>query len=315
MPRRVLAQESKTLRRIGFLAARSRSTPASPDVHYDAFVTGMRSLGYIEGKNLVIEWRFADGKYDRLPTLAQELVKARVEVIVTHGTATLRAAQRASTTIPIVCAVIGGNPIADGFVKSLARPQTNITGLANNSTEIPQKYIQLLKTLLPNETRVAVLVHPANPTTREILEGVKTKGQQNGITASGFEATTAQQLDANFARMSAEHIGAAIVANDSFFLGESLRIANAALKNHVAVISPYWEHAASGALASYGPNLVDYYRRASVYVDKILKGAKPNDLPIEMPTEYELVINRKTAKALGLTLSNEVLIRADRVID
>jgi putative ABC transport system substrate-binding protein len=309
------ADEARGVRRVGFLGARSRSTQYKRDIYYEAFVDGMRALGYTEGKNLVIEWRFADGKYDRLPALAEELVRSNVEVIVTHGTPALRAAKRATQTIPIVSVVIGGDPVADGFVKSLARSDNNITGLANISTELPQKYIELLRAILPGVKHIGVVLNPSNATNLEILQSIEVAARQSGIAASRFDVRTPAEIPASLASMAQQRIGAAVLANDAMLLGQGRLIADAALKQHLPLLSPYREHAKAGALVSFGPNLLEYYRRAATYVDKILRGSKPSDLPIEMPTTVEFVLNRRTAQALGLTLSPQVLLRADEVVD
>ena len=308
------AQPAPGVRRIGFLAARSRSTPSNPDVFYDAFVQGMRDLGYVERKNLVIEWRFADGKYEPLAGLAAELVRMRVEIIVTHGNATIQAAQRATSTIPIVTAA-SNDLVGSGFVASLARPGGNITGLSNISAELSPKHLELLKSMMPKLSRVAILLNPGNSANPAILKSVETGAPQVGIKTLLVNARTVEDLDRGFTTMTREGAQAVIVAADAFFLGQGRQIADLTLKSRMPAITNWQQHTAAGVLMSYGQNPADYYRRAAIYVDKILRGAKPGELPIEQPTEFHLAINRKTAKALGLTIPQELLLRANEVIE
>ena len=308
-----LAQQPK-VRRIGFLAVHSRSTQAKPDVYYDAFVQGMRELGYVEGKNLVIEWRFADGKYERLPDLADVLVQMKLEVIVTHSTPAIQALQRATSTIPIVTAAVG-DPVGSGFAASLARPGGNITGLSVIALEVSPKRLELLKTMMPTLSRVAFLMNPGTSIHPTILKSIQAAAQQIGIMILPVNARSPEEIERGFAVMTRERAGAVIIAPDGFFLGQGRQFAALTVKNRIPSMSPYREHVMAGGLMSYGQNLTDFFRGAATYVDKILKGAKPSDLPIEQPTKIELFINRKTAKALGLTIPNEILLRADKVIE
>lgn len=309
-----LAASQVKAHRIGFLAPLSRSTPAQPDAFYDAFVQGMRELGYVEGKNLVIEWRFADGKFDRLPVLAAELVRANVAVLVTHSTPAIRALQRESGAIPIVFAV-AVDPVASGFAQSLARPGGNITGLAVMDIDPTPKRLELLKTINPALARAAVLVNPDTSVHRAIVKSARAAGQQMGIDVRPLEARSAAEIERGFAALRREGVAGLLVADDAFFRGQRRQIAELALKHRVPAMAPWREYAAAGGLISYGQNVADSFRRAATYVDRILKGARPGELPIEQPTRIHLAINRSTARTLGLDLPQELLLRADELID
>ncbi len=309
-----LAQQQGKVRRIGFLAARSRSTASNPDIHYDAFLQGMRELGYVEGKNLIIEWRFVEGKYERIPGLAAELVKMSVEVIVTHGTTTTQALQRATSAIPIVSAGMG-DPVGSGIAASLARPGGNITGMSTMVTDLGAKQFELLKAMVLALSRVAVLGNPGNPFTAEAIKNIQTAAQQAGIAILRVDARTPEDIERGFATMTRERAQAVIIVSDSVFVGRRTQIAKLAMMSRIPLMSSSPEEASAGSLMSYGVDLVDGYRRTATYVDKILKGAKPGELPIEQPMRLHLVINRKTAQALGLTIPQELLLRADEVIE
>ena len=313
-PLSLVAQPQPKVRRIGFLATRSRSTVSNPDVYYDAFVQGMRDLGYVEGKNLVIEWRFADGKYERLAGLAAELVQMKPEVIVTHGTPGPQAMRQATSTIPIVTAS-AGDPVASGFAVSLTRPGGNITGLSLIAIDLSPKHFELLTIMVPRLSRVAVLANPGNSSHPAILKSLQTAAQQVGIKVLPMDARTPEEIERGFAMMKRERAEAVIVAADGFFVGQRRRIAELAAKNRTPSMYAFREHVGAGGLMSYGQNLTEHYRSAATYVDKILKGAKPGDLPFEQPTRIHLAINRKTAKALGLKIPQELLLRADEVIE
>ncbi|MBI3374677.1 MAG: ABC transporter substrate-binding protein [Betaproteobacteria bacterium] len=313
-PLRTFAQQSGKVRRIGFLAARSRSTQSSPDVYYDAFEQAMRELGYVEGKNLVIEWRFADGKYERLPNLAAELVQLKVEVIATHSTPATQALKRATSTIPIVVASMG-DPVASGFAASLAHPGGNITGLSNIPTDLGPKQTELLKRMMPALSRTAVLMNPGTSFHPGNLKSVQAAAQRLGVKVLPTNARTPEEIERGFAAMRLERAEAVIVLGDAFFSGQRRQIAELAARNRLPSMSTFREDVVAGGLMSYGPNTADTWRRAANYVDRILKGAKPGELPIEQPTKIHLAINRKTAKALGITISKELLFRADEVIE
>ena len=313
-PLAAYTQQQSRMRRIGFLAVGSRSKPSNPEVNYDAFVQGMRELGYIEGKNLVIEWRFADGKYERLPGLAAELVRMKVEVIVTHSTPATQALQRATTSIPIVTAVVV-DPVASRFAASLARPGGNITGLSNIAIDLSGKQIELLKVMFPSLTRVAVLVNPDTSFHPTFVKTVQAAAQHARIGTMSVNASDPEGIERAFAAMAGERRQSMIVAADGFFLGQGRHIAELSVKYRVPSISPWRQHVIAGNLMSYGQDIPDYFRRAATYVDKILKGAKPGELPFEQPTRIHLAINRRTAKALGITIPKELLVRADEVIE
>jgi putative ABC transport system substrate-binding protein len=307
------AQQQAKVWRIGYLAMRFQSTPSNPDVYYDAFTQGMRELGYVEGRNLVIEWRFADGKDERLPGLAADLVQMKLDVIVTHATPATHALRRATTTIPIV--MHGIDPIRSGFAASLARPGGNITGQSYIPVAVSSKQVELLKSMLPGLSRVAILANPSNPTHPSILKDARSATEQTGIKSLVADARTAEEVERAFGMITREHAQAVLVVADSFFIGHRRQIAELAMKHRVASMFSYREGAEAGGLMSYGQDLVHFYRRAATYVDKILRGARPAELPIEQPTRFHLAINRKTAKALGLTVPDELLLRADEVIE
>jgi|HubBroStandDraft_6_1064221.scaffolds.fasta_scaffold395788_1 putative ABC transport system substrate-binding protein len=310
LPSVVLAQRPG-IRRIGFLGIRSRSTASNPDPYYDAFVQGMREFGYVEGKNLAIEWRFGEGVYERLPALAVELVRANVEVIVTHGAPGTLAAKKATTTIPIVTASLG-NPVARGFATSLSRPGGNITGLSTTVDDVTEKQVQLLKTMVPASSRVAMLRHPGSTA---VLNVAQAAAEKLGMTILPVNATTAEQIELGFATMKQEGAEAVIVNSEAFYTGQRAQIARLALANRLPSMLPYREYVEAGGLMSYSPDIAELFRSAARFVDKILNGASPGDLPFEQPTRYYLVINLKTANAIGVTVPAQLLDVADDVIE
>jgi putative tryptophan/tyrosine transport system substrate-binding protein len=314
LPRSVTAAtQQMRLRRIGFLAVRSRPTAANPD-HYDAFVRGMRELGYIEGQNLAIEWRFADANLERLPVLAADLVRANVEVLVTHSTQGTLAAQRATSTIPIVTAS-ATDPVGSGFAASLARPGGKITGLAVITGDVNPKHLELLTTIVPNLSRVAVLVDPDNPSHGATLKSLRMAAEKAKLTAFPVEARgRPEDLERAFATAKAERAEGMVVQSGPFFIAERRRITDLASKHRLPSIFPYGDYVEAGGLISYGQNLEVFYRRAASYVDKILKGANPADLPFEQPTKFDLLVNLRTAKALGIAIPPAILLQADKVI-
>jgi putative ABC transport system substrate-binding protein len=303
-----LAQQPRVWR-IGFLASDSSSTRV-----YDGFQQGMRELGYIQGRNCSIEWRFADGRYERLPSLAAELVRRNVDVIVAGTALSVQATHQATATIPIIMVAVP-DPIGEGFATSLSRPGGNITGLTNIVTEISVKHLELLRIAVPKLARVAVLINPHNPSDSLILEQIQGAAFSMGVKVFPVEASTAKQIEAGFAAMIQERTQALIVAADSYFDVQRGQIAKLAVDNRLPAISSNREMTEAGGLMSYGQDLGEHYRRAATYVDKILKGAKPGDLPIEQPTVLGLVVNKKTAGALGLAIPQELVLRADRVIE
>jgi putative ABC transport system substrate-binding protein len=307
------AQQPGKIWRVGFLAQRVRPASLDSDM-YGAFPLGMREFGYVEGKNLVIEWRFADGKIEGLPGLAAELARAKVDVIVAGATPSVQAAHRATTTIPIVFVAVP-DPVGEGFVRSLSRPGGNITGLSTIVTEVSIKHLDLLRAMLPKLSRVAVLINPLNPSDALILEQIQGAAYTTHVKVTAVEASSASQIEAGFGAMARARAGALIVAADELFYGQRAEIAKLAIKNRLPTICSNRDLAEAGGLMSYGQDLAQHYRRAASYVDKILKGTKPGELPVEQPTLLELVINRQAAKALGIKIPNSILLRADKVIE
>jgi putative ABC transport system substrate-binding protein len=312
VPRGSLAQPQPKGGRIGFLYFGSRQSSLDTG-RYNAFVQGMRELRYVEGRNFSIEACFADGKNERLPALAAELVRLKVDVIVAAGTPVIRALQHATTTIPVVSTVTS-DPVGDGFAASMARPGGNITGLSIGAADLGPKQLELLKAAVPKLSRVAVLVQPENSALPPRLKRIMSAAQKVGIQVVLAEAGTVQEIEREFSMMMKERANAVIILTDSFFLQESRSIAAQALKHRLPSISANHEYAGAGGLMSYGANLVDNFRHAATYVDKILKGTKPGELPFEQPTRYSLIINRKTAMALGLTIPQALLGQADEVV-
>ena len=309
-----LAQQSAKVWRVGFLGVRPVPPSANPDPLYMGFLQGLRELGYAEGKNLAMVWRSSEGNYERLPSLAAELVRLKVDVIVAPSSPVLRAAQQATATIPIVFIGVG-DPVALGFVASLSKPGNNSTGVSNLAGDVSIKSLEFLRALVPKLSRVAVLLNPSSLIGPLVLKQVQAAAKPAGISVSAFEAASESQIDAAFAAMARVRPGALIVTPDPYYTGQARQIAELAAKIRLPAIYSLNAHAEAGGLMSYGENLAVNFRRAAPYVDKILKGAKPADLPVEQPTQIELVINRKAARALGLTIPQELLLRADKVIE
>jgi putative ABC transport system substrate-binding protein len=306
-PPGAFGQQQGKIWRVGFLAVRQE-----PDLQA-AFARGMSDLGYAEGKSLLIESRSAEGKVERLAGLADDLVRLKVDVIVTAGTVTTRAAQKATDTIPIVMGS-SADPISNGLVKSLAHPGGNITGLSSLRTDTSPKLLEMLRSAVPSLSRVAILVNPANGSHPLVVTSVRSAAQGTSLTIVPVEARTAPEIERAFFAASQEKSGAIIVMRDGVFLEQRHHIAELAAKNRLSTISDNRDYVDAGALMSYGPNLADQFRVAAGYVDKILKGAKPGDLPVQQPTKLELVINLKTAKMLGVAIPQSLLLRADEVI-
>jgi putative ABC transport system substrate-binding protein len=299
--------------RVGFLALPSRPNPLEAS-RFGAFASGMRELGYIEGENLKIEWRFADGDIGRLAELAKELVGLKVDIIVAGATPVIRAAQKATTAIAIVMAA-NNDPVGSGFVESLVRPGGNITGLANLSTDLSPKLIDLLLSIAPKVSLVSVLSNPKNSSNAAILKNLQAAMQRIGVRSLPFDAATPEEIRKAFAMMSQENAGAVVVAPDTDFVEQRLLIAELALTYRMPSMFSFREHVEAGGLMSYGEHLADSYRRAARYVDRIFKGAKPGDLPVEEFTKLELFINRGTARVLGLSIPPDLLARSDEVIE
>ena len=303
-------QQRPKVARIGLLEATSASTDAK---WREALIAGLSELAYVEGKNIIIEYRWAKGNYERLPGLATELVQMKVDVIVAATAVAIRAAQQATTTIPIVMVNIG-DPVRSGFVASLSRPGRNITGLSNINVDISSKYVELLRAAVPKLSRVTVLVNPTNPIHPDFLKRIQAAEKTNTLKISPAQASTASQIEAASGAMKQERAGALIVLPDSLFQEQARRIAELAAQHRLPTMFWSRESVESGGLMSYGQNIAEQYYRAATYIDKILKGAKPGDIPVEQLTKFELVINMKTAKALGLTMQ-DLLFRADKVIE
>ena len=304
-----LAQDQPKVWQIGFLAADSASTHL-----YESFRQGMRERGYVEGKTCVINPRFAEGRYERLSGLAEGLVRSKVDVIVAGTPLSVQAAKKATSSVPIVMVAIP-DPIGEGFAASLSRPGANITGLSTIVTEASAKHVEMLRIVIPNLSHIAVLINPSNPSDSLILEQISGAAFSSGVKVLLVEASTAAQVEAGFSTITRARTEAVIVAADPFFDVQREQIARLAIKNRLLTIYSNSEAVEAGGLMSYGQELSDQYRSAATYVDKILKGAKPSDLPVEQPLVLQLVVNRKTAKALGLALPKELLLRADKVID
>jgi len=305
------AQQAAKIARIGFL------TPAADPRLREAFLQGLRDLGYVEGRNLVIEIRSAEGKFQRLPALAAELVALKVDVIVVGGTPAALAAKQATTILPIVVSA-AGDLVASGLVTSLTRPGGNVTGLSMLSSDLVGKCLELLKQAVPGVSRVAVLWQPGvldEHTEKDILKGAEVAARALGVQLQFVEARGPKDFDRAFSEITRARSGALTVLPSSMFLSERRRLVDLAAKNRLPAVYFVREFVDAGSFMSYGPNLPDLSRRAATYVDKILKGAKPGDLPIEQPTKFELVINLKTAQALGLTIPPSLLQRADQVIE
>jgi putative ABC transport system substrate-binding protein len=303
------AQPSAKVARIGWLAG---TTPGQePSV--EAFLEGMRALGYVEGQNLVMEHRGAAGQYERLPDLAAELVRLKVDVLLVVSTPATLAAKQATTTIPIVMMGVG-DPVGSGLVASLARPGGNVTGLASLTPDLVGKQLEFLKQVLPTVSRVAVLWNPTNPNHARIVRAADVAAQALGVQLHRVEARGPDAFDRAFAAMTSAHAGALLVLGDSMVFQHRRRFAELAATSRLPTMHNIRAYVEAGGLMAYGPNTPDIRRRAATYVDKILKGAKPGDLPIEQPTKFELVINLKTAQALGLTIPPTLLFQADEVI-
>jgi ABC-type uncharacterized transport system substrate-binding protein len=310
-PLRIFAQQEKRPVVVGSLRYGDRP---SSQVYIDAFKQGLRELGYIEGRNLALELRFAGGKAERLPVLAEELVQLKVDVILTGDTPSALAAQRATGVIPIVMGT-ATDPVGSGLVASLSHPGGNITGLSNMSSDISPKRLEMLIAVVPKLSRVAVLLNPSNPATRTELKSLEAANQRAKLKLLALEAETPEQIERAFAAMVKQRTQGVVVTNDGLFSQQSHQIAELALKHRIPCLGGVTASADAGLLLSYGQNIVENYRRAPTYVDRIIRGAKPADLPVEQPTKIELVINMKTAKALGIKIPRSILVRADRVIE
>lgn len=304
------AQQSNKIPRIGFLSA---LFPTTNPARIEAFRQGLRDVGYVEGKNIIIEYRYAERKFDRLPALATELVRLKVDVIVTSASQETRAAKEATNTIPIVMTNVG-DPVETGFVASLARPGDNITGLSTLSRELSGKRLELLKEIIPKLTRVAVLGNSTSPGNADTLKELEVAAQALKLQLQYLDVLSVNDIETAFRAVGKERADAVIVLSGSILTSQRRQIIDLAVKSRLPASYARPEFVESGGLMTYGVSLIDNFRRAASYVDKILKGAKPGDLPVEQPTKFELVINLKAAKQIGLTIPPDVLARADRVI-
>jgi putative ABC transport system substrate-binding protein len=310
-PLAVEAQQAGRVYRIGYL---SYSSPASNPHLIEAFRQGLRELGWVEGQNITIDSRFAEGRSDVLSVLAAELVRLKVDIIVVTSTQATVAAKNATKTIPVVMAN-AGDPVGLGLIANLARPGGNITGMSHSvGVETFGKELELLKEIVPKVRHVALLWNPANSSNALEMESVKLAARSLGVQLQLLEAREPNQFDGAFAAMSKERVGALLVLPDSVFQRHRARVAGLAAKNRLPSMYGVSEYVKAGGLISYGPNLSDLFRQSATFVDKILRGAKPADLPVQQPTKFELTINLKTAKALGLTIPPAVLARADEMI-
>ena len=302
--------------RVGMLVLANRTTALDPRFFINGFPRGMRERGYVEGDNLVIDWRFADGDLARLPGLAVELVQSKPDVIVAAGAQAISAVQKATSTIPIVMAV-PGDPLAEGFVKSLARPGGNITGASAmvDVGDISSKRLQMLLEIAPRVGRVALLVNPAPRDHVAVLASIQAAGEKSRVAIVPVEVRTSQEIEAAFAIMKREKVGAVIVQPHAIFNLHARRIAELAMEQRLPLVAGLRHYVEAGALMSYGASSADNFRRAAYYVDRIFKGARPADLPVEQPTIFELFINGKTAKTLGLKIPQSLLITAEKVIE
>ncbi len=304
------AQQPAKVPRIGLL---SPFSPSDAALWHQAFRQGLRDLGWVEGKNVSIEYRYAEGRTDRLPDLAADLVRLKVDIIVVSVTTDALSAKKATGTIPIVMASVG-DPVASGLVASLARPGGNITGLSQIAPELVGKRLELLKEIVPKLSRVAVLWRPEADSSPLAWKESQLPARALGLQLHSMEVRSSDDFDKAFEDATRARAGALAVTPDPLFVRNLKRIAALAAKSRLPSIFHLREFADSGGLLTYGVDRSDMFRRAATYVDKILKGAKPGDLPVEQPTKFELVINLKTAKALGLTIPQSVLMRVDEVI-
>ena len=303
------AQQPPKAPRIGVIGERA---PTDPFI--TAFRQGLRELGYTEGQNIVIEYRFTHGVLDRVPKIAAELIRLKVDVLVVGGTVSAQSVKAVTSTVPIVFTT-AGDPVGSGLVASLAHPGGNVTGTSSIlNPELSGKQLELLKAAVPHVSRVAVLYNPVNPIAGHLLNGAREAARSLAMELQVFEARQRNELASAFAALMAWRPGGLLVVSDPVFGNELAQLANLAVKNRLPALYARREFTEAGGLLAYGPSYSDNYRRAATYVDKILKGAKPGDLPVEEPTKLEFVINLKTARALGLTIPPSLLGRADEVI-
>jgi putative ABC transport system substrate-binding protein len=292
---------------------------SAPDAYFqsmkDAFLRGLGETGYVEGKNLSIEYRWAEGHYDRLPALAADLARRKVDLIVASGgSVSARAAKDATSTIPVVFTSVS-DAVGEGLVASLARPGGNVTGVSHVAAQLTPKRLELLSALMPPAGLIGLLVNPAGRNYRRIVAEVQEGARATGHPLLVLNASSEGEIGTAFATAAQEHVGAVVVDADAFFTAQRKQLVALAARHAIPAIYTWREHAAIGGLMSYGASITGAYRQAGVYAGRVLKGARPSDLPVEQPTTFELVINMKTAKALGLTIPPSILARADEVIE
>ena len=310
------AKAQRAIPVIGALSPAARPAQFEESV-YVGFLQGMRELGYVEGKDYLIEWRFAEGDYARLPELTNELIALKINVLFATSTASILAAHKATTSIPIVMGYYEDDPTAEhGLVASLARPAGNVTGLAAMGLQIVSKHLEFIRAILPSLSHLGVLVNPTLASYRSAVPTVRTSAERVGMTVSDWEAHTPQEIETAFNAMAQANLGAILLITDAFWFVNRWRIAELSLTNRLPLIivgTP--EYVLVGALMIYGASVFDLFHRAANYVDKILKGAKPGDLPVEQPTKFDFSINLKTAKMLGLDIPDKLLALVDEVVE
>ena len=297
--------------RVGFMG---NSTAALEANLVDSFREGLRELGYEEGRNIAIEYRWADGQYERFAALVTELIAAKVDVIVTAGTPAALAVKKATSTVPLVMVAVG-DPVGTGLVPSLARPDGNLTGLSSVAPDLEGKRLELLREIVPSVSRIAVFLNSVNPFHATSMRQAQTAGKTLGIKVQQYDIRKSEDLDGAFAAIRKERPDALLILADRVFLHNRERIVDFTGEQHLPNVNAYKELVEAGGLISYGPSYEDMHKRAAIYVNKILKGAKPGNLPIEQPTKFTLIVNLKAAKALGISMPPAVLSRADEVIE
>ena len=312
-PLAAFAQQQGRIRRIAYLDVGSRQSTVDAG-RFAALMQGLREFGYVEGRDFILEARFADGNADLVGGLAAELVRQNPDLILTLGSAASHAAQRKTATIPIVV-ISSPDPVSEGFATSLARPGGNITGMSNGADDTVQKLVELLMVAAPKLKRIAVLTNPANLAHPPLLLRLQTASGQASKQILTVNMRTPEEIERGFAAMGRDHVDALVILADAMLFQQRTQIAGLALKHRLPSIYALSGYAEAGGLMSYGADNTDNFRRSAIFVDKILKGAKPGDIPFEQPTRYYLVINRKTASTLGIKPTNELLGRADKVIE
>ena len=303
------ARGQERVPRIGLIGERSAADP-----FVAAFREGLRDLGYVEGRNVVVELQYAQGALDRVPKLVVELIRRKVDVLVVGGTVSAQSAGKATTSVPIVFA-LAGDPVGSGLVSSLGHPGGNITGISNLSPGLLPKQLELLRAAAPRVSRVGILYNPANPATTPALEETRAAARSMGVELQVLEVRRADELPGALAALDRWRAGGLLAVSDAVVGSHLHELSREAVRHRLPAMYSRREFVEAGGLMAYGPSYEDNYRRAATYVDKILRGARPGDLPVEQPTRFELIVNRKTARALGLTLPPALLLRVDRVID